>query len=376
MTWWTYFTSNSASPAQLKMTDTLHITLAFTTSGVNASNSSKGLRLGLFNSSGGTRTVVDGAAPNGLNQNGIMANLNFGQTFGSGMQFLERTNLSSPNLISTTADYSGDSALISTLGSPAAGDPGFSNGVPYVLQWWLTRNTNALALAATFSGANGWNTSITGTWADTNYLTTAFDTFVFRPALQAQTSTNFTFTEFKVEIIAPNNRPPEPALHTAVTPQNSALGVAVTNLLATDFDPDGDALNITAVSATSTNGGAVALASGIITYSPPLNYSGADQVSYTLADSRGGNSIGRINVAVVLPPAFTGVSMAADPTAFLLTGIGVANQSYVLQTTLSLAPPAAWMPVATNVAATNGVFSFTDAQAGNYTQRFYRVMQP
>jgi poly(beta-D-mannuronate) lyase len=80
--------------------------------------------------------------------------------------------------------------------------------------------------------------------------------------------------------------------------------------------------------------------------------------------------------ASAAPPAFTSASLSADRSIFTVAGTGTANQLYVLQTASSLTPPAAWMPVATNAAATNGVFSFTDAQAGNYTQRFYRVMQP
>jgi len=376
MTWWTYFTSNAAAPVQLKMSDTLRLTLAFTTSGVNASNSSKGLRIGLFNSSAGSKTLADGVTPNGTNHTGIMANLNFGQTFGSGFQFLERTNYSSVNLISTTADYSSDSVSISTLGGPVAGDAGFSNGVPYVMQLLATRITNAVGLSLTFVGTNGWSNSIAGVWADTNYLTTAFDKFVFRPALQAHTSTNFTFTEFKVEVLAPNNRPPEPALHTAVTSQNSAMVISVTNLLATDSDPDGDALVVTAVSSSSTNGGAVTLLAGNIAYLPVTNFVGADQISYTLMDSRGGSSTGNIFVTVAGPPVFTSFNLTSGGNAFSIGGTGVFGQAYVLQTTTNLAPPVAWASVLTNIAGTNGIFNFTDTQITNFNQRFYRVMKP
>ncbi len=376
VTWWTYFTSNSASLAQLKVSDSLRLTLAFTTSGVNASNSSKGLRLGLFNSSGGTRTTVDGSNPGGANHKGIMANLNFGQTFGSGMQFLERTNLASANLLSTVADFSSDPSAITTLGGPSPGDAGFSNGVPYVMQLLATRNPNSLDLSLAFSCTNGWNTSLTGTWTDTNFLTTAFDMFVFRPALQAQTATNFTFTEFKVEVLAPNNRPPEPALHTAVTTQNSALVIVVTNLLATDSDPDGDALAIAAVNFSSTNGGAVTLIGGNITYTPVTTFVGADQISYTLTDSRGGSSTGNIFVTIVGPPVFTSFNLTSGGSAFSLAGTGVSGQTYVLQTTTNLAPPVPWISVLTNIAGTNGIFNFTDAQVTNFNLRFYRVMKP
>jgi poly(beta-D-mannuronate) lyase len=376
MTWWTYFTSNSAAPVQLKMSDSLRITLAFTTSGVNASNSSKGLRIGLFNSSAGTRTVVDGAVPIGTNHTGIMGNLNFGQTFGSGFLFLERTNYSSVNLISTTSDYSSDPASISTLGGPAAGDAGFSNGVPYVMQLLATRNTNAIGLSLAFTGTNGWSNAVTGTWADTNYLATAFDTFVFRPALQAQSSTNFTFTEFKVEVLAPNNRPPVPGIHSVVTTQNSPVNIATTNLLATDSDPDGDTLAITGVSSASTNGGAVTLVAGNITYTPVANYVGADQITYSLTDGRGSSSTGNISVTVAGPPTFTSFNLTSGGSAFSLAGTGVAGQTYVLQTASNLAPPVAWISIVTNPAGTNGFFNFTDNQVTNFNQRFYRVMKP
>jgi hypothetical protein len=35
-------------------------------------------------------------------------------------------------------------------------------------------------------------------------------------------------------------------------------------------------------------------------------------------------------------------------------------------------PPVVWTPVSTNTADINGLWQFTDTQATNYTQRFYR----
>ena len=275
--WWTYFTTNAAVPVTLNVSNTLRLTLAFKPGGVNVSNSSRGLRLGIYDSSGGTRTVADGASPNGTSVMGYMFNLNFGQTFSGSptMQFMKRTNLPSSNLIGTVNDYA-------SLGSggPAAGSPGFSNGVAYALQWQVKRNPNSLDLTATLSDTHGWSVSYAATV--TNDFTTAFDTFVFRPALQAQTATNFTFTEFKVELLATNNP----------------------------------------------------------------------------------------------SPVVAHWSMAADRSSFHLSGTGAANQAHVLLTTANLTPPVAWTPVATNNAAPNGAFTFTDPQAANFTQRFYRVAVP
>ena len=44
--------------------------------------------------------------------------------------------------------------------------------------------------------------------------------------------------------------------------------------------------------------------------------------------------------------------------------------------TPNLAPPAAWVALATNAADTDGVFSFTDSQAASFPQRFYRLHTP
>jgi hypothetical protein len=59
--------------------------------------------------------------------------------------------------------------------------------------------------------------------------------------------------------------------------------------------------------------------------------------------------------------------------SFTLSGTGAVGQTYVLWTASNLVPPIAWASSATNTADTNGVFSFSDAQATNYLQRFYRV---
>src|SRR5437867_3727906 len=47
-TWWTYFTSDPATPVQLAVGETLKVTLVFTCSGVNANNDGRALRLGVY----------------------------------------------------------------------------------------------------------------------------------------------------------------------------------------------------------------------------------------------------------------------------------------------------------------------------------------
>jgi hypothetical protein len=46
----------------------------------------------------------------------------------------------------------------------------------------------------------------------------------------------------------------------------------------------------------------------------------------------------------------------------------------VLLGTTNLQPPIGWLPLTTNTADTNGLFNFSDAQATNFSQRFYRLL--
>jgi hypothetical protein len=104
--WWTYFTSNGNNPAMLNVGETLHVTLEFVPSGVAASNNNTSLRFGLFNSSGGTRTVADGTTPAGAGFSGYALLMNFGNTLQNNpLVIAERTKVSSGNLITTLSEF-------------------------------------------------------------------------------------------------------------------------------------------------------------------------------------------------------------------------------------------------------------------------------
>jgi len=76
----------------------------------------------------------------------------------------------------------------------------------------------------------------------------------------------------------------------------------------------------------------------------------------------------------LIPPAIGGAG--ADPDgSFNLTVTGTPSYTCVLETTVDLSSPANWLPIATNTLGTNGVWQFSDAQATNYQQRFYRIRQ-
>lgn len=89
-------------------------------------------------------------------------------------------------------------------------------------------------------------------------------------------------------------------------------GVSVTiDLLANDDDPDGDALTVTAVDATSAEGGAVVdHGDGTIAYTPPAGFTGADTFTYTISDGEL-TAEGTVTVTVNAAP----LEPAPDPPA-------------------------------------------------------------
>lgn len=218
--WVTFFTAVGA-PASLGVGQTLTATAVFTPAGVGANNTSRGLRLGLYNfSSGGTRMTADGfstgtgtGAP-GANVKGYMLNMNFGVTFGQDnpFQIMERTTLSSVSLMGTSGDYT----ALSSGPSGSLNDPAFVSGVAYTLQFSVTRTgADSLDVTTHFTG-DGLDISHTAT--DAAAANFDFDAFAIRPAGSASGATSLTFTEFQVAVV------PEPSTWAALAVQ-AALGL-------------------------------------------------------------------------------------------------------------------------------------------------------
>ena len=83
------------------------------------------------------------------------------------------------------------------------------------------------------------------------------------------------------------------------TRQGVALVFPASELTGNDTDPDrGDTLTVTAVAATAATHGTVALANGLVTYTPDRNYTGPASFTYTVGDGHGGTATGTVNVTV------------------------------------------------------------------------------
>ena len=83
-------------------------------------------------------------------------------------------------------------------------------------------------------------------------------------------------------------------------------------------------------------------------------------------------------LASIAPPIITNnvTGIAANGNgSFTISFQGTPGQMYRVQATANL-PTTNWLTISTNLAATNGVWSFTDFFATNYTARFYRSVTP
>ena len=168
-----------------------------------------------------------------------------------------------------------------------------------------------------------------------------------------------------------NNTAPVTRPATYLRPAGYPLVITIAGNLATNWsDVDGDTLALTnAIS--STNGATVSYNNAYVYYTNANNVT--DEIDYTVGDGFGGKTPGVINVLVGPPPtnSVTGAVVNGDGSV-TLSFVGIANYSYQVDATTNLAPPVVWTTVNTNVADINGLWQFTDMQATNYPNRFYR----
>ena len=93
------------------------------------------------------------------------------------------------------------------------------------------------------------------------------------------------------------NTPPVANVDEIVTTKNTDVNI---NVISNDTDADGDSLTV--YSASATNGTVVIQNDGTLLYTPATDYTGADTISYTINDGRGGSANSTVTVTVNAPP--------------------------------------------------------------------------
>jgi len=189
------------------------------------------------------------------------------------------------------------------------------------------------------------------------------------------------------------NHPPTATTLTVTGTLGVQLAISLADLSTNWTDPDGDAVSLTNVNLTTTNGynlyasnftyqtnGTVVTIetnswSYIVYTNGPL---AADQISYSITDGQGGTNIGYINIVLDTNGVVGTNSIASynftNGVPFTLTAYGVVGQTYIAQRSTNLTD---WVNIATNTAETNGVInvsdSFMDLGSNAPSPLFYRL---
>lgn len=96
---------------------------------------------------------------------------------------------------------------------------------------------------------------------------------------------------------------------TAVTDEDVPVDIAV---LANDSDPDGDTINVTAVSVLPANGSALLNTDESVSYTPDVGFSGTDTFEYTITDNMGGTATAAVEVTVEAVITSTALAVVDD----------------------------------------------------------------
>jgi hypothetical protein len=175
-----------------------------------------------------------------------------------------------------------------------------------------------------------------------------------------------------------NFTPLEAVADSLTRSNSSATQISAASLIVNDV---GTGLSITAISATSANGGQIELGGGVVYYNPPTNNLSiaSDTFTYTVTDTNGKTSTGTVTVTT-----------AGGQTQFRTLGMqaaghgkfyGIPNVGYRIEHTDSLSPED-WQTLTT--VGVNGIITtdnsglgiFDDPEDPMPSERYYRIVAP
>ena len=139
--------------------------------------------------------------------------------------------------------------------------------------------------------------------------------------------------------------------------------------------PDGAALNLTAVSSSTANGGSASLSAGGVAYLPPPNYLGSDLFQFTVTSVHGGTASGQMMVWV--EPRLTAAAAMLQPIAstggMQIRFSGFPERAYLIQRAASVLGP--WVAIGTASTDLSGTAVFLDPEPPA-TSAYYRAAYP
>jgi hypothetical protein len=153
--------------------------------------------------------------------------------------------------------------------------------------------------------------------------------------------------------------------------------VLLATLLASDSDPDGDALNLV-LSSISANGAAISQQGGWVFYTPPAGFTNADSFTYTVTDGRGGSATGLVSIVIEVDfnPSQTIVAMVdLGNNSSDIKFLGIPGRVYTIQYATNLIVPN-WQSLGVGTADATGSFDFVYTPAAGVAGGIYRSIYP
>ena len=222
----------------------------------------------------------------------------------------------------------------------------------------------------------GMLTSVPATTGSTTFTVT------FTPMVASSRTTTLRIVNddsnenpFDITLTGSGNTAPVFLGITLNTVQGQPVALSEVKMLLRASDADGQAVSITGVGTTSTQGAAISRSGGVITYATPAAYVGADTFTVLLTD--GLTSInGTITVNVTADP---GLNPNNPPKITVLGGgpvsvgfFGIPGRTYGIQRSTNLTD---WTQIGAPTANANGAVTLTDPSPSE-PSAFYRVIFP
>jgi VCBS repeat-containing protein len=169
--------------------------------------------------------------------------------------------------------------------------------------------------------------------------------------------------------ITPTNYPPIGNNDSYTTKENVPLTIPAPGVLANDINTEGNPFTAK-LSDNVSHGSLILNTDGSFTYTPATNYFGSDRFTYKPRNASGNGNLTTVTITVLdnTPLSFSSAKMTADGFSFQLSGAPAST--YVIEASTNLTD---WTPISTNSGLTGSVV-FTDTEAANFSQQFYRAM--
>ncbi len=179
-----------------------------------------------------------------------------------------------------------------------------------------------------------------------------------------------------VQTASGSNRAPVFAGYSTSTTVNDPVYLSYGVILAGASDPDGDPVSPVIASGSSSAGGTVSMGPEVLTYIPPIDFSGTDNFAFTVQDGQGG--FATANLVFFIDPE-DGITGLGVPTLAKLSGDrmqirfhGVPGVRYSFQRSENLSR---WTTLWTVTAGVDGVVDYTD-ESPLPERAYYRVTSP